>query len=105
MARFGKSHGVMCQKRSPDKKSVKKEWSETKSGIKNAGKNAKSSSVIAGLGKFIRISFGIVFLFFSILILAGFIWVMLTDIGSLYRVNWREIAQNYLDEAKNEAVA
>lgn len=33
------------------------------------------------------------------------LWVMLTDIGSLYRVNWREIAQNYLDEAKNEAVA
>lgn len=30
---------------------------------------------------------------------------MLTDIGSLYRVNWREIAQNLLDEAKNEAVA
>jgi len=23
---------------------------------------------------------------------------MLTDIGSLYRVNWREIAQAYLDE-------
>jgi hypothetical protein len=26
------------------------------------------------------------------------LWLMLTDIGSLYRVNWREIAQAYLDE-------
>ena len=26
------------------------------------------------------------------------LWMMLTDIGSLYRVNWREIAQAYLDE-------
>jgi len=30
---------------------------------------------------------------------------MLTDIGSLYRVNWREIAENYLSEAKQEANA
>ena len=30
------------------------------------------------------------------------LWLMLTDIGSLYRVNWREIAQAYLDEAKIE---
>jgi len=26
------------------------------------------------------------------------LWTMLTDIGSLYRVNWREIGQSYLDE-------
>ena len=26
------------------------------------------------------------------------LWLMLTDIGSLYRVNWQEIAQAYLDE-------
>jgi hypothetical protein len=26
------------------------------------------------------------------------LWLMLTDIGSLYRVDWREIAQAYLDE-------
>jgi hypothetical protein len=26
------------------------------------------------------------------------LWLMLTDIGSLYRVNWREIAQAYLEE-------
>jgi DNA/RNA-binding domain of Phe-tRNA-synthetase-like protein len=25
------------------------------------------------------------------------IFIMLTDIGSLYRVNWREIAQTYID--------
>lgn len=29
---------------------------------------------------------------------------MLKDIGSLYRVNWREIAQNILDEMRQEAV-
>lgn len=28
------------------------------------------------------------------------LWMMLTDIGSLYRVNWYEIAENYLSEAK-----
>lgn len=27
------------------------------------------------------------------------LWLMLTDIGSLYRVNWREIAGHYLDQA------
>jgi thiamine kinase-like enzyme len=27
-----------------------------------------------------------------------YLWLMLTDIGSLYRVDWREIAQSYLDE-------
>ena len=32
------------------------------------------------------------------------LWLMLTDIGSLYRVNWREIAENYLEEAKHEAI-
>lgn len=26
------------------------------------------------------------------------LWLMANDIGSLYRVNWREIAQAYLDE-------
>ena len=26
------------------------------------------------------------------------LWLMLTDIGSLYRVNWREIAQHYVDQ-------
>ena len=26
------------------------------------------------------------------------LYLMLTDIGSLYRVNWREIAQAYLDQ-------
>jgi len=32
------------------------------------------------------------------------LWLMLTDIGSLYRVNWREIAENYLEEANQEAI-
>jgi hypothetical protein len=31
-----------------------------------------------------------------------YLWLMLTDIGSLYRVNWREIAQAYLDETAIE---
>jgi hypothetical protein len=26
------------------------------------------------------------------------LWLMLTDIGSLYRVNWREIAEGYISE-------
>jgi hypothetical protein len=30
------------------------------------------------------------------------LWLMLSDIGSLYRVNWREIAQTYLDEVATE---
>jgi hypothetical protein len=33
------------------------------------------------------------------------LWLMLTDIGSLYRVNWREIAESYLSEMKQEASA
>ena len=31
------------------------------------------------------------------------LWLMLTDIGSLYRVDWREIAQAYLDEIALES--
>jgi UDP-2,3-diacylglucosamine pyrophosphatase LpxH len=30
------------------------------------------------------------------------LWLMLTDIGSLYRVNWREIAQAYADDMAQE---
>lgn len=33
------------------------------------------------------------------------LWLMLTDIGSLYRVNWREIAENLLDQVKEEVSA
>ena len=33
------------------------------------------------------------------------LWLMLTDIGSLYRVNWREIAQSLLDDVKQEVSA
>jgi hypothetical protein len=28
------------------------------------------------------------------------LWLMLSDIGSLYRVNWREIAENLIDYVK-----
>lgn len=28
------------------------------------------------------------------------LWLMLTDIGSLYRVNWREIAENLIEYVK-----
>ena len=31
------------------------------------------------------------------------LWLMLTDIGSLYRVNWREIAESLLENAKVNA--
>ena len=31
------------------------------------------------------------------------LWLMLTDIGSLYRVNWREIAETLLERVKEEA--
>jgi hypothetical protein len=33
------------------------------------------------------------------------LWLMLTDIGSLYRVNWREIAENLLSYVKEEVTA
>lgn len=33
------------------------------------------------------------------------LWGMLTDIGSLYRVNWRELADHYLDQAREGASA
>lgn len=33
------------------------------------------------------------------------LWLMLTDIGSLYRVDWREIAQSLLDDVKEEVSA
>lgn len=31
-----------------------------------------------------------------------YLWLMLTDIGSLYRVNWLEIAQAYAEELAQE---
>ena len=33
------------------------------------------------------------------------LWLMLTDIGSLYRVDWREIASHYLDQAREQVSA
>lgn len=33
------------------------------------------------------------------------LWLMLTDIGSLYRVNWQEIAQSLIENAKQEVSA
>ena len=33
------------------------------------------------------------------------LWLMLTDIGSLYRVNWEEIAENLLSQVKEEVSA
>ena len=33
------------------------------------------------------------------------LWLMLTDIGSLYRVNWRELADHYLDQAREGVTA
>jgi len=32
------------------------------------------------------------------------LWLMLTDVGSLYRVNWREVADHYLDGARESLV-
>ncbi len=64
--------------------SVKKEWSETRNGIKNVSNSAKSSSFIAGIGKFFRISTGVFFILFSTLVLAGFIWCMLSSSATLH---------------------
>jgi hypothetical protein len=33
------------------------------------------------------------------------LWLMLTDIGSLYRVNWREIAESLIGYAKEQVSA
>ena len=33
------------------------------------------------------------------------LWLMLTDIGSLYRVNWRELADHYLNQAREGVTA
>jgi len=33
------------------------------------------------------------------------LWLMLSDIGSLYRVNWREIAESLISYAKEEGGA
>ncbi len=33
------------------------------------------------------------------------LWLMLTDIGSLYRVNWREIAESLIGYAKEQGAA
>jgi hypothetical protein len=33
------------------------------------------------------------------------LWLMLTDIGSLYRVNWREIADSLISQVKEEVNA
>ena len=33
------------------------------------------------------------------------LWLMLTDIGSLYRVNWREIARSLIENVKEEVSA
>lgn len=33
------------------------------------------------------------------------LWLMLTDMGSLYRVNWRELADHYLDQAREGVTA
>jgi phage shock protein PspC (stress-responsive transcriptional regulator) len=64
--------------------SVKKEWNETKSGIRNVGASARSSSFIKGIGKFFRISIGVFLIFFSALILAGFIWSMLSPSATIH---------------------
>ena len=33
----------------------------------------------------------------------AYLFIMLTDIGSLYRVNWQEIAQTYVQELAQQA--
>ena len=33
------------------------------------------------------------------------LWMMLTDIGSLYRVSWKELSEYYLNEIKEEVEA
>jgi phage shock protein PspC (stress-responsive transcriptional regulator) len=64
--------------------SVKKEWNETKSGIKNAGRNANSSAFIRGIGKFVRIAMGTGLIFFSTLTLGMFLWTMFSPTSSIH---------------------
>jgi phage shock protein PspC (stress-responsive transcriptional regulator) len=64
--------------------SVKKEWNETKSGIKNVGRNVKSSSFISGIGKFLRITIGVGLIFMSTLILGGFLWTMFSTTATIH---------------------
>ena len=37
--------------------------------------------------------------------LSAGVYYMLRDIGSLYRVNWRELADHYLDQVREEVTA
>ncbi len=64
--------------------SVKKEWNETKTGLKNMSRSAKSSSFVNGIGKFFRITIGVGFLLFSTLILGGFVWAMLSSHATVH---------------------
>lgn len=64
--------------------SVKKEWKETRNGLKNVGSNAKSSSFINGVGRFFSVSFGVFSILFSSLILAGFVWCMVSPAATIH---------------------
>jgi phage shock protein PspC (stress-responsive transcriptional regulator) len=89
--------------------SVKKEWNETKSGIKNAGNSARSSSFLRGIGKFIRISIGVFLIFFSALTLAGFIWCMLSPTATIHledlHLSLRDGANMIFDSFGETAIA
>jgi len=88
---------------------VKKEWSETKSGIKNVGRNAQSSSFFSAIGKIIRIGFGVFSILFSALILAGFIWVMASNSNSMHfdnlHLSIREGASMVFDSFGEKVIA
>lgn len=88
---------------------VKKEWSETKSGIKNAGRNAQSSSFLQIVGKFFRIGFGVLFIFFSVLVLAGFVWAMFSSSATIHlnqlHLSIREAAGMVFDSFSEIAIA
>ncbi len=89
--------------------SVKKEWNETKSGLRNAGKNVGSSSALSSLGKLIRVAFGLCFIFFSTLTLAIFIWAMCSPSATIHidqmHISIREAAGMVFDSFGEKAVA
>jgi phage shock protein PspC (stress-responsive transcriptional regulator) len=88
---------------------VKKEWNETKSGIKSVGRNARSSSFFNVIGKIFRISFGVFFIFFSAIVLAGFIWAMLSGSNTMHfddlHLSMREGASMVFDNFGEKLIA
>lgn len=89
--------------------SVKKEWSETKSGIKNVGRNAQSSSFFQTIGKIFRIGTGTLLIFFAAIFLAFFIWAMASGSNTMHfddlHLSMREGASMIFDSFGEKLIA